>query len=226
MEFVSKYFALKNIYEHGGVYIHESIKILSFFGYLKYQNAFFSLIDKKNYSEMIFGAPKGNEAILDILNTYSDSWDKAGEYQSLSNRIAITLTAKYGIPQDGKARLFGETVSVLSPALSVVDTRFENSKIKCAFEHDFTAHAGEEEYVTIPRSALRVLMAPPPAPVKAAVGKSKREIELERELTDLKKSNTLKIMVKIREIGDGPWGPFLKKIYRRIVKSKVKRRKK
>lgn len=226
MEFVGAYFALKHIYEYGGIFIHNGIRILAYFGYLKYQNAFFSLLNKTTYSDWIFGAPAGNEAIASLLNTYSDQWDKKQEYMSLSERIAIILTAKYGIPMDGKARLYGEIVSVLPPDLSVADTRFGNEYKKCAFEHDFSCYADDvEHYITIPRESLRVLMAPP-NPVSKETPKSSRELQLEQELADLKKTNTWKMMMKVREIGDGPYGPFLKKIFRFFMKIRAKIKKK
>lgn len=218
LAFVSRYFALKRIYENGGIFIHEKIRLLNYFSYLKYQNAFFALIDKTTYSDWIFGASAGNEAIGAILKTYSDAWDKKGEFFPLSERISIILTAKYGVHQDGKGRLFHETVSVLPPNHSVVDTRFGSATRMCAFEHDFSDYANDPAYITLPRSSLKVLMAPPvnrPA-------RSPREIALERELADMKKTNTYKLMMKIRQIGDGPMGPFLKKIFHGLLKLRKK----
>lgn len=212
MALVTGYFALKNIYENGGVFIHDNIRILSYFGYLKYQNAFFSLLDKTTYSEWIYGAPAGNEAIGAILKTYSDAWDKKGEYMPLSQRISIVLTGKYGIPLDGQQRWFGEVVSVLPPQLTVADTRFGDVYKRCAFEHDFSARAGEPEYITLPRTSLQALVAP------ASAGKSARERALERELAEMKKTNTYKLMMKIRTVGDGPCGPFLKRIFHWVLR--------
>lgn len=217
--FVACYFALKRIYEQGGVFLHDSIRILEYFSFLKYQNSFFALIDNTTYSDRIFGGSAGNEAIGSILGTYSDEWDKKGEYMPLPERISIILTAKYGIPLDGKERLFGKVVSVLSPALSVVDTRFGDTRIMCAFEHDFSTYAGEPEYITLPRATLRVLMT---SSAGSSAGNSAREKELERELEEMKQSNTYKLMMKIRAIGDGPHGPFLKKIFHGMLRVRKK----
>lgn len=216
---VTSYFALKSIYDNGGVFIHNNIRILEYFSYLKYQNAFFALLDKTTYSEWIYGAPAGNEAIAAILKTYSDAWDKKGEYMPLSERISIILTAKYGIPLDGKARLFQEVVSVISPDMSVVDTRFGDATKKRPFEHDFSAYAGEASYATLPRSTLRLLMTQTAA---GPSGKSARERALEKELADMKQTNTYKMMMKIRAIGDGPHGPFLKKIFHGMLRMRKK----
>lgn len=215
LPFVTGYFALKKIYETGGIYIHDDIRILNYFGYLKYRNAFFSMLDKTTYSEWVFGGLAGNEAIKSILKTYSEKWDYQLEYMPLSLRISIILTAKYGIPQDGKTRLGGDIVSVVGPELAVVDTRFGSATKRCAFEHDFSSFANEPEYVTLPRSSLKAMLE---AAASTSKGVSSRERVLERELADMKKTNTYKLMMKIRQIGDGPFGPFLKKIYHSLLK--------
>lgn len=219
IEFVTGYFALRHIYKHGGIFLHNNIKILNYLSYFKYHNAFFALVDKNTYSDWIFGAPAGNEAIEAILKTYSDSWDKKQEYITFSERVSIILTAKYGIPQDGKSSTFGEVVSVFSPDQVVVDTRFGNSIKRCAFEHDFSCFAGNDGYITLPRSSLQALME---SVSQRSVDKSRREIELKREMEELKSTNTWKLMIKIRKIGDGPYGPFLKKIFHTFLKIRSK----
>ena len=206
---VAGYFALKHIYQDGGIYIDDRIRLINYFGVLKYQNAFFAMIDKTTYSDWIYGAPAENEAIEAILKTYSDQWDKKREYMSLSERISIILTAKYGIPLDGKPRLFGDIVSIFSPDLSVADTRFGSETKKCMFEHDFSAYAQQDEYVTIPRSSLEWMLA------HARVEVVERVI---RENEDLMSTNTGRLMMKIRRIGDGPYGPFLKKIFHAVLR--------
>lgn len=218
-EFVGKYFALKDISENGGMYIGSRIKILTFFNYYRYQNALFFWIDDKNYSDDIFGSPAGNCVIDDLIATYSDSWDKKGRYMPLSERIKIILTAKYDIPLNGGGRRFCYPVSLVSPNWGVMDINW--GKTIC--EHDFSDHAGDDEYITLKRSTVEYLSR-----IRIpAVAKSAREKALERELAEMKRTNTYKLMMKIRAIGDGPFGPFLKKIFHGMLKirAKLKRKK-
>ena len=107
----------------------------------------------------------------------------------------------------------------MGPELAVVDTRFGSATKRCAFEHDFSRFANEPEYITLPRSSLKVMFE---AAANTRRGISSRERALERELTDMKKTNTYKLMMKIRQIGDGPMGPFLKKIFRSLLKIRAK----
>lgn len=230
-ELVAGYFALKNIYEQGGMYIHNKIKILNYFSYYKYHNAFFCLIDKNTYSDSLFGSPADNEVIADLLDTFSDNWDKKGNYISISERIKIILTAKYNIPLDGKERLFQYPVSVISPDLCVVDTRFGSMKKRVVCEHDFSELSKDADYVTMKRSTLETILNNasssfvPGSAVKVQ-GNNSREKALEQELREIKDSNLWKLMQKLKKIGDGPSGPFLKKVFHGFVKFKNKHKKK
>ena len=221
---VCEYFVLKSIYENGGVFIHDSIKILNYFTYYKYQHAIFFRIDDYSYSDRIFGSPAGNPVIGDLLNTYSEKWDKKQKYTTLAERIKTILTAKYDIPLNNTGKGFSYPVSIISANIGVVD--IEYGKAIC--EHDFSAHANDDEYITIKRSALKslCLLRASVGTANAAGGSTARERALGRELHDIKQSNSWKIVMKIRKLGDGPCGPFLKKIFYGMLKIRNKFKKK
>lgn len=213
-EFVGEYFALKEIYEHGGIFIHNRVKILNYFYYYTYQNSIFSLQDKENYTDALFGSPAGREVYADLLHTYSDSWDKKQEYPTLAERIKTVLTAKYDIPLDGRPRLFQPEISVLSPDLCMVDTRFGSQTKRVICEADFSDHAGEPEYVTLKRSTLELLLS---APRGTAV-----EAQKAREWDKLTGSHVYKFVLLWKKLGDSRHGPFLKKIFHGLLKVKTK----
>lgn len=217
-EFVAEYFALKNIYENGGIYIHDCVRILNFFSYYKNQNAIFFRLDSRTYSNYIFGAPSENDAIGDILKTYSYQWDKNKEFTPLAERIKVILTAKYNISIDVVNLPFGTPVSVLGSNIGAVDINY--GKNIC--EHDFSTHAGEDNYITVKRSTLEDLLKCH----KAGNPDTERKYAaLCREYNTLKHSNTYRFMMKIRAVGDGPFGPFLKRIYHGLQKIRNKIRK-
>lgn len=200
---VVEYFALKSIYRNGGMFVDEKIRILTGCGHLKYQNAFFSLVDQNTYSDMIYGAPANADVIYDILRTYSDEWDKQQKYIPLCERIAIILCSKYDIPFDGKNRMFSYPVSVISANRAVVDTRFGNEKLMCSFEHDFSAMSFCEDYVTIKRSSLEAVI------IEAGrnyadydIGYGNKAEQWEKELNDIKNSDSYKIAMLIKKIAN------------------------
>lgn len=226
-ELVAHYFALKNIYERGGVFIHDRIRVLNYFSYYKYQNAFFAMLDKNTYSDSLYGSPARNEVIADLINTFSTKWDKQGKFISLSERIKMILTVKYDIPLDGKERLFGHRVSVISPDLSVVDTRFKSTTKRVLCEHDFSDLSEDADYVTLKRSTLETIInnansIPISGSALKVQGNSFREKALEQELAEIKSSNLWKLMQKLKKIGDGPCGPGLKKVFHAFLDLKSK----
>lgn len=224
-DFVAGYFALKKIYENGGVFIGDRIKILNYFTYYRYQHAIFFRLDDTTYSDSIFGAPAKNPAFADILATYCDKWDKKQKYQTLSERIKIILSAKYDIPLNNTGKGFSYPVSVITPNNSLVDIDFGKS----ICEHDFSDRAGEDGYVTIKRSELKSL-----CDIHAGVGARATSKggyaggnAAKCELQEIKSSNSWKFVMKIRKLGDGPFGPFLKKIFYGMlnIRNKFKKKK-
>lgn len=206
VELAAEYFALKRIYEFGGTYIGRRIRILNPFGYCKYQNAFFAALDEATYSDQIFGAPPGNEAIAALLATFEEAWDEKFDYPTLGERIAVILTAKYGIPPDGKPHLFGEVVSVFPPELSAVDTRFGDVVKTEVFAHDFTDKAGEKGYITLPESTLASLL------------RGRVQAEGTIRLDDpMFQGNLWKLYLFLRGLGTKPYAPFLKKAFHALI---------
>lgn len=206
IELAAGYFALKNIYERGGVYIGRRIRILNPFGYCKYQNAFFATLDEKTYSDQIFGAPPGNEAIAALLATFDEKWDAMHDYPTLADRIAMVLTAKYGIPLDGKPHLFGDVVSVFPPDLSAVDTRFGDPLKTALFAHDFKDKADEEGYITLPESTLSVLLRDR-GPLEGAI-----------RLDDpMFHGNLWKLFLFLQSLRTKPYAPILKKAFHALI---------
>lgn len=217
----SDYFALKNIYENGGFYIHDRVKILNFFSYLKNQNAVFFRLDKTTYSEFIFGAAPKNEAIKAILDTFSYKWDKRKAFIPLDERIKIVLTAKYSIPLNGDTVMFSNPVSIISVHNAAVNVEW--GKAFC--EHDFSDYADNEEYITVRKSTL-VDMVSIIASNTTNRQQANRNAAIVREFENMKQSNTYKVMMKIRSVGDSPIGPPLKKVFHGILKVRKKLKRK
>lgn len=220
-ELAAKYFALKGIYENGGFFIGSRIRVIAGFSYYRYQHALFFKLDRESYSDSIFGAPAENPAVADILATYSAAWDKKLEYKPLSERIKTILTAKYDIPLNNYGRAFSYPVSVVPPNIGLADIQY--GKPIC--EHDFSDRSGED-YVTLSRSELRALCECLAAGGSKAVNARAANAAV-HELNEIKRSNSWKVVQKIRKLGDGPAGPFMKKVFYGMLKvrNKLKRKK-
>lgn len=221
IDLVEGYFALKNIYEKGGIYLHDSVNIENCFNFCRYLFGFFGFVDEYTYTDKVFGASEGNEAIKSILNTFSDAWDKKGGFPSLAERIGIILTVKYSIPLDGRDHIYKKPISVLAPNMLVTNVSCVNKSLHSICT--VTETEPSDDVITIRKSTmqyfLRIAGTSQPA---APVGKTPRERKLERELYDIRMSNTWKLVQKLRKLGDGPFGPFLKKIFHGLLNIRAK----
>lgn len=185
-EFVSNYFALKNIIESGGIYLDRRIIIDLPFNYIRYCRAFFSLLDEQNISEWVFGGMAKNEIMINIFNSYNKtSFEPNNEFMSLSERVRFVLE-QYKIPLSAVNNMLGYPVTIFSPDVMVCDI---TDKLSLQSEphictHDYTDKAKDQNYITIKKSTLRALVRIPGA---------------NDELNEVKKENSM-LRNKLRNI--------------------------
>ncbi len=148
-EKIAQYFALKHIYETGGIYLDSCIEIDNPLNFVLHLSVFFSYLDKHSFSDKIFGAIKRSKIIGELLNTYEKqkNWDN---YDSLAERIKEVLVIHQRMTVDGKSKIYGEEVSVFGPEVFVID-KGASIHMTC---HNFKQRANEEAYITIKRSSL------------------------------------------------------------------------
>lgn len=146
--FVAAYFAMKNIYEKGGIYIGDCIKINAPLNCVKYNAAFFSYIDKHSFSEYIFGGVAGSRVFADILGSYKNENYPA----STSDRIKNTLVSVYNVPLGNAQTFITKDICVYTPARFVCTVLSLDNKNVC--EHDFSAKIGHKDYLVIKKNTL------------------------------------------------------------------------
>lgn len=211
-ELVGQYFALKSIYENGGVFIHEKIRVLSCFDDCRYLPSFFTFIDKTSYSDKVFGGMAGSKVIKSLLDTFSFGWDKKGGFISLAERIRIILTAEYDVPLNGMDHAHTDPVRVFSPVSMVTNyisstAKFKQVKVFC--EHDFSDEISDDEYVVVKRSTLSLINTGNNTVSKTDPASSGKEKELLRQLDEIKASNSYKFAMKLKKFSNSKAGrPF------------------
>ena len=152
-DFLAKYFAMKKIYETGGIYLDSSIEIINIFNCLRYCKAFFGYLTRDKISDSVFGGIKGNEVFKSIIDTYSYDGSYADLEFTLSERIKNVLVVKENMKLDGKTTT-GERVCVLSPEVLVSDLMGTYHICR----HNFAEKSNEEGYVTLSVETMRTLM--------------------------------------------------------------------
>lgn len=73
----------------------------------------------------------------------------------------------------------------------------------------YSTMIGQDGYITMSRSTLEWMM-------RSTRGDVIQNIDHRYE--DMMNTNTGRLMLKIRQIGDGPYGPFLKKIFHAFLR--------
>lgn len=224
-DFVSGYCALKSIYEQGGIYIDRRIIINKPLNYLRLNKAFFSFIDNDTYSDWIFGGVGENEAIGDILKSYSNKKYK-NDFLPLPKRMKNILTVVHKIPLTGCTCTNDEKVTAYSPDILVCnlhkDSEFASLVQICT--HDFSALPSEEttsvKYSTLAllsdntRGNTPVIAAHSNAEEIALLREENKEVK--RRVADIESSGAYKLALKLSAMGNKV--KPIKRIAKKLIK--------
>ena len=220
-EFVAGYFALKNIYENGGIYLHQGIQLDAPFNYIRYWESFFGFIDDHHYSDWVFGGKKGSKVIRSLLETYTDAAIEQDSLAPLSKRIRDVLTILYDMPADGRTNLARSDVCcTFGPEVMFCQTQSENAvfpSLHLCRHQNYVFPAGETT-VTISDRVLQTV-------IRNCSGLNYADTRAQQELAKIKSSNSWRVVRKIRKLGQGRFGPFLKGCFRFLVKIYTKLKK-
>lgn len=146
-ELVGQYMALKKIYETGGIYIDPCIEIDMSLNCLRYYKAFFSYIDKENFSDKIWGGL----AECDVIGKLLDSMKKTDGMKNLDVLIKEVCVFDLDIPLTGTTNMLDYEVALLAPCVMVYD---DGAQLHMA-NHNFISEAGNKEYITLRRQSIR-----------------------------------------------------------------------
>lgn len=148
-EQLAQYFALKYIYKNGGFYMDSCIEIDNPLNFLLHLNIFFAYMDKKTFSDKIFGAKYNQEIIRKLIDTYKNI-ECLESFPSLSERIKELLIMEYGIEINGKTDIYNGKVSLFGPEVFVLN---KGANIHMT-SHNFKNMAENSDYITLRRSSL------------------------------------------------------------------------
>lgn len=146
---IAQYYALKKIYESGGIYLGPCIELENPLNFLLHLHVFFAYVDEQQFSDQIFGAAVGNAVIQTLLSNFVNKM-KSGNW-NLSDTIKETLRVDYNMPITGKTNVYNETASVFAKEVFAVNKKNVNLHMAC---HNFKQNADQEAYITIKRTSM------------------------------------------------------------------------
>ncbi len=182
-QFVAEFFAIKRIYENGGVYLADCIQLNSTLNYLKYNSSFFCYLDNSNISPYIFGGVAKNSVFKDILNTY---FDAEFNNSSTSERIKKILKDLYKIPIENVNTVRKRDVWIYPPEMFVLCNH--KMHYKNIAEHNFSNMTNSEEYIVAKRSTVAAIGT---SRIRGLITIADKYTALNEEYTLLKEKYTL-----------------------------------
>ena len=215
-DFIGEYFALKNIYERGGVYIGPHIRMELPLNTIRRNDAFVSMLNDKEFSSEIFGGIAGNNLFKRILQTYEYDFYNNVSYP-LNKRIKNIITTCY---QNLKKDTFNDNYIYI---LSSHSTSLLNNKSLPKTYYHFCSHifndrAGESGYVTI-RERDYIESSMPLMLTNINNTLNNNEIlRLKIQLTEIQNSIPWKIISYIKKNRNTSWGKVIFWSYNKLIK--------
>lgn len=205
---VAKYFGLKNICETGGYFIDDCIKLNCCLNFCSCFKAFIGMESDEAYNDHIFGACADNEVFKRIFETYKSQNLFVRKY-SLADRIKLILTSEYNVSYYLKAdKCIWAIPSIVILTENYLTTSVLGNNI-CEVDYSMLDF---DDTVTIRRSTINSIITKKSGK-RSSVSRHSPEY-YEETLNNIYNSNTWKIVQRLRRMGDGPLGPFMKKILR------------
>lgn len=225
IDFVVKYFALKKIYETGGIFIGDIVKIDAPLNFVRYFPAFFGYLDDSSFTDDIFGGAAGNKALGLILGTYENGGKYRNKRLPLADRIKNILSVVYNVPLDqAKTTTFGYKDFILfAPDILIVDPSDGLGALfpKMHFTtHDFSSRlseAGSGEYVVLKYSTLRSICKNSNAS-GVNTGLNNKIRALQAKVHEYETSDSWKITSPLRKFSRTGVGKQFLKLYRGMLR--------
>lgn len=218
LDFIGEYFALKKIYENGGVYIGSHIRMELPLNTIRRNDAFVSMVNDEEYSSELFGGIAGNDLFKRILQTYEYNFYNNVLYP-LDKRIKNILTACY---VDLKKDTFNDNkIYILS---SYATCLIRNKKLPETYYH-FCSHIFNDRvelpgYITIRECDYIESSIPLISTNINDIQKNNDNeiIRLKKQLSDIQNSIPWKIISYIKRNRNTIWGSFIFWNYNKIIK--------
>ncbi|MFR7384799.1 MAG: hypothetical protein ACLUTO_10740 [Anaerostipes sp.] len=149
-EYVSHYFAVKNLSMHGGIYLGDGIKIQKPLEFQRCFSSFFGFLDKDTFTDRVMGCVKNDPTMKQLWNTYEYPQFYEDTYLPLKDRLKNILIAYAGVVMDDQTHLYEYPCAVFQSSVFVAGGR--DPMHVCS--HDFTKNYKEDGYTVLPDATV------------------------------------------------------------------------
>lgn len=149
-EYLNYYFSLKQLYQSGGIFLGEGLKIERTLDHLRGFSSFFGFLDQETFTDRIFGSCKGDRVIGELLRTYEFPQFYKNPWISFQQRMKNILVAYAGIPLDNQTHLHEYPCAVFDSSVFVMES--SNPMHLC--RHSFEDYYASPGYSVFPDAAI------------------------------------------------------------------------
>ena len=213
-EFLAEYFALKNIYESGGVYIGKHIRIDAPLSALSRNNAFVSKINSKDYSGELFGGISHCLLFEKILDTYQyDFYDDP--CYPLCQRIKNIILACF--PESEVDKLNENGIYIAGPYATYLPPNNNVSSKEYHFAtHIYDDRTGEAGYITIFEANFAEFNTiNSTQPLQNQTDQIKR---LKSQLDEIYSSDSWKLIKRLKRLANSRFGLPFKVLFKKVLR--------
>lgn len=210
-EFLAQWYALKEIYNNGGIYISNSINVKHYLGELRKYRSFFSQITPDSFSGVLFGGCPKVDIFFQLLETYHDGFYE-NRFASLDERLNNIFEALYSISPMNHKSSIGSTY-ILGPKQVAIDVG--DNKNLCVYQFDNMK--GENNTVTIDIRVLKMLQNTPTSSETELKILRSRCLNVEKKLMEIEGSDSYKVAMWLKKLGNSDVGRLPKKIFKKFL---------
>lgn len=149
-EYVKYYFVVKNLYEHGGIFLDSGLHLHNSFENVRMFSSFFGFLDLNTFTDRVFGCCKNDKVMRELWRTYEFPEFYEDTFCPVKDRIRNVLVAYGGVALDDQTHLYEYPCAVFDSSIFVLNS--QNPRHICA--HDFEKNYQDQGYVVIPDSAV------------------------------------------------------------------------
>lgn len=210
-EFLAQWYALKEIYEHGGIYISNRIHVKHYLTEIRKYGSFFSQITPDSFSGVLFGGCQNVNIFIRLLETYHDGFYE-NRFASLDERLNNIFRVLYSASPDDHGTNIGDTY-ILSPTQIAVDVGDEKNLCVYQFEHSDM----EDTAITLDSRVLAMLQGTSGSQEAELKALRMRCVNAEKSLAEIQASDSYKLSLWFKKIGNMPIGYIPKKVFKKLL---------
>lgn len=149
-EYISHYFAVKNLYLQGGIYLGNDIKIEKPLEFQRCFSSFFGFMDENTFTDQVMGCIPYDKTMKEIYRTYNYPEFYEDPFYPFKDRLKNILIAYAGVSMEDRTNLYEYPCALFQSSVFVIPG---NDAMHVCYQ-DFTKYYQEDGYSVLPDQTI------------------------------------------------------------------------